>query len=196
MGKLFIFMGKSASGKDTLYQKIREKNPELKSVIPYTTRPIRTGETEGKEYHFVTVEQLKQLEKEEKVVECRCYHTVRGDWYYFTAHDGQIDFSAGDYVMISTLEGYEKIREFYGAERVEPIYIEVEDFLRLERSLKRERQQDNPCVAEVCRRFLTDEEDFSEEKLMEAGIRQRIQNDNLEEAISRIEAILANKKGR
>ena len=62
MGKLFIFMGKSASGKDTLYQKVRERNPALKSVIPYTTRPIRTGETEGKEYHFVTVEQLKELE--------------------------------------------------------------------------------------------------------------------------------------
>lgn len=194
MGKLFIFMGKSASGKDTLYQKIMERNPELKSVIPYTTRPVRRGETEGKEYHFVTEEQLREWEKENKVVECRCYHTVRGDWYYFTADDGQIDFDRGNYGMISTLEGYEKIRQYYGEEKVEPIYIEVEDFVRMERSLNREKQQDNPCVAEVCRRYLMDEKDFAEEKLKKAEITKRVKNENLEEAICQIEAILANKK--
>lgn len=194
MGRLFVFMGKSASGKDTLYQKIKERESHLKSVIPYTTRPIRSGETEGKEYHFVSFEQMKQWERENKIVECRCYHTVRGDWYYFTAEDGQIDFSESSYMMISTLEGYEKLREFYGADNVVPIYIEVEDFLRLERSLKRERQQKQPCVAEVCRRFLADEEDFSEEKLQKAGIGTRIKNHVLEEAIHQIEAVLENKK--
>ena len=188
MGKLFIFMGKSAAGKDTLYQKIMERNPELKSVIPYTTRPIRAGETEGKEYHFVTEEQLKDLENAHKVVECRCYHTVRGDWYYFTADDGQIDFAEGNYCMISTLEGFEKIKEYYGEENVEPIYIQVNDFVRIKRSLNREKQQDNPCVAEVCRRFLTDEEDFADEKLERAGITKRITNRKLEQAIC------ANKK--
>ena len=194
MGKLFVFMGKSAVGKDTLYQHVMDRNPDLKSVVPYTTRPIRMGETEGKEYHFVTEVQMRELESRQKVVECRCYHTVLGDWYYFTADDGQIDFDRGNYCMISTLEGFEKIREYYGGDRVEPIYIEVNDFVRIKRSLNRERQQDNPCVSEVCRRFLADDEDFSEDKLERAGITTRIINLKLEKAICQIEAILADKK--
>ena len=47
MGKIFYVMGKSASGKDTIYKELRERIPELKTVVLYTTRPIRDGETEG-----------------------------------------------------------------------------------------------------------------------------------------------------
>lgn len=192
MGKLFIFMGKSASGKDTLYQKIMDAHSELKKVVSYTTRPIRSGEEEGNEYHFVTKEQLQKMEKDGKVIELRCYETIKGPWYYFTADDGQIDFADGDYCLISTLEGYEKIRNYFGEEKVVPVYIEVEDFLRISRSLEREQAQKAPCVAEVCRRFLADEADFSEEKLREAGIFTRVQNNDLADAICQIEAILKN----
>ncbi|MCH5252585.1 MAG: guanylate kinase [Lachnospiraceae bacterium] len=194
MGKLFVFMGKSASGKDTLYREILKRNPTLQPVIPYTTRPIRAGETQGQEYHFVTEKEMRQMEQENKIVECRCYQTVKGPWYYFTAEDGQIDFEKGNYCLISTLEGYEKIRDFYGEKQVVPLYIEVEDFQRMERSLQREKKQEAPCVAEVCRRFLADEKDFSEEKLKAAKIDKRIMNEKLSEAIYQIEGIL--KSGR
>lgn len=187
MGFLFVFMGKSATGKDTLYRHIMERHKELKPVITYTTRPIRSGETEGKEYHFVTVEQLEEWKRQQRVVECRCYQTVKGPWYYFTLDDGQIDFSQGNSCMISTLEGYEQIRRFYGKERVIPLYIQVPDILRIERSLAREKEQETPCVAEVCRRFLADEEDFCEDNLERLGISQRIENISLEDAILQIE---------
>lgn len=192
MGRLFVFMGKSASGKDTLYREVMQQHEELHPVIPYTTRPIRAGETEGEEYHFVTEEQMEEMKRAGQIVECRCYQTVKGPWYYFTAEDGQIDFDRGDFVLISTLEGYEQIRRFYGADRVVPLYIEVEDILRMERSLARERQQEKPCVAEVCRRFLADEEDFSEDNLMRLGITRRISNISMEEAIYQIEEALKN----
>lgn len=194
MGKLFVMMGKSASGKDTLYRRMMERYTELHPVIPYTTRPIRAGESEGAEYHFVPIERMEQMKRNGQIVECRCYQTVKGPWYYFTADDGQIDFAKGDYALISTLEGYEQIRDFYGEDRVVPLYIEVEDFLRLERALSREQQQAAPCVAEVCRRFLADEEDFSEEKLRRLDISQRISNISAEEALAQIGQAL--KSGR
>lgn len=190
MGKLFVFMGKSASGKDTLYRMVRERHPELYPVVPYTTRPMRAGETEGEAYHFVTEEKLREMEQAGRVVECRCYETVKGPWYYFTADDGQIDFAKGNFCLISTLEGYEKIRMFYGERQVVPLYIEVPDFVRIERSLAREHEQERPCVAEVCRRFLADEQDFSEEKLRRAGIDRKISNVDREEAVRQIEALL------
>ena len=62
MGKIFYLMGKSASGKDTIFKKIREVCPELDTIVLYTTRPMRDGETDGVEYHFTSEEQLKVFE--------------------------------------------------------------------------------------------------------------------------------------
>ncbi len=187
MGKIYIVMGKSASGKDTIYKEILEKNAlDLKTVVGYTTRPIRQGEKEGVEYHFVDVTQFEKLKTEGKVIEARTYHTILGDWHYFTVADGQIDLASHDYIMLNTLEGYLATRQYYGEEKVVPIYIEVEDSLRLERAILREKQQKAPNFAEVCRRFLADEEDFSAENLKNAGIEKKYQNVNLEKCLAEI----------
>ena len=50
MGKIYYVMGKSASGKDTIYKRLVKKMPELGTVRMYTTRPIRDGETNGVEF--------------------------------------------------------------------------------------------------------------------------------------------------
>ena len=181
MSKIFVVMGKSASGKDTLYKRLlAEESLGLKTLVPYTTRPIRQGETDGVEYFFVTMDGMKELEAQGKIIECRCYHTIHGDWYYFTADDEQVDLDVQDYLMITTLVGYEKIRDYYGEDKVIPLYIEVEDGLRLERALKREQQEENHRYAEMCRRFLADCEDFSEENLKAAGIGKRYENIDFE----------------
>lgn len=88
--------------------------------------------------------------------------------------------------MIGTLESYQKIVEYFGNETVIPIYIEVEDGLRLQRALDRERIQDTPKYEELCRRFLADARDFSEEKLKEAGIKMRFVNCDLRETAQKI----------
>ena len=127
MGRIYYLLGKSATGKDTLYKEILKRRPKLRTVTMYTTRPIREGEQDGVEYHFVDDKQLAELETDGKIVELRAYNTVHGIWKYFTVDDGQIDLEQGDYLLIGTLETYEKIREYYGAEHLVPIYIEVED---------------------------------------------------------------------
>lgn len=186
MSKIFYVMGKSSSGKDTIYKEIREQMPELRSITPYTTRPIREGETDGVEYFFVDEERLHQMQEEERVIEVRSYHTKCGIWTYFTADDGQIDLQKYDYLVIGTLESYSGMREYFGDEKIIPIYIEVEDGLRLERALGRERQQKEPKYAEMCRRFLADSEDFSEENLKKAGIERRFENVELEKCLEEI----------
>ena len=57
---------------------------------------------------------------------------------------------------------------------------------RIERSLNREIEQKNPCVSEVCRRFLADASDFSEDKLREAGITHRFVNDDMDTVLAEI----------
>lgn len=187
MGKIYYVMGKSSSGKDTIYKMLLERHPQFHTVVPYTTRPIREGERDGVEYFFVDAEELHEMQKAEKIIEMRSYNTKCGIWTYFTADDGQIDLDRYDYLMIGTLVSYRALREYFGEERLVPIYIEVEDGLRLSRALERERRQADPKYAEMCRRFLADTEDFSEENIRAAGIIYRFQNTELEKCASEIE---------
>ena len=76
------------------------------------------------------------------------------------------------------------------------VYIEVEDGERLQRALDRERAQETPGYAELCRRFLTDSEDFSEENIEKSGIEKRFQNTNLQECIQEITAYILEVKER
>ena len=177
MGKLFCIMGKSASGKDTIFRRLTEdERLSLKKVVPYTTRPSRKGEENGRDYYFVSEDKYEKMCRERRIIERRTYQTVNGPWHYFTADDGQIDLSKGSYIIICTLEAYVQICRYYGKENVIAIYIEVEDAVRLERAFLREKSQNQPNYAEMCRRFLADCEDFSEEKLQEAGIVKRYEN--------------------
>ena len=186
MGKIFYIMGKSASGKDSIDKELRNRLPRLKTITIYTTRPIRVGETDGVEYYFVDESRLQKLVQENKVIELRTYHTVHGEWHYFTVDDGQFRLAEESYLMIGTLESYEKLKEYFGAAKVVPLYIEVEDGERLARALARERQQKNPKYAELCRRFLADSKDFSEENLQKAGISERFYNENMEDTVKKI----------
>lgn len=191
MGKIFCLMGKSSSGKDTIYRELfKRQDISLKKIIPYTTRPIREGEEEGREYHFCNEDQVTQLQNANKIVELRAYDTVYGVWKYFTVDDGQVDLADNSYLLIGTLETYVKIRQYYGAAQVVPIYIEVEDGERLLRAIAREKEQKIPKYAEMCRRFLADSEDFSEEKLKEAGVSVRFENEKLENTIEKVAAYI------
>ena len=195
-GKIYCMMGKSASGKDSLYKAVLERQSvPLKTFTTYTTRPIRSNETNGIEYYFVTPGQFQKMQEDGKVIEYRCYHTVFGDWYYFTADDGQINDS-DDYITIMTLDGYRSLCDYYGKDRVIPIYINVEDGLRLERALNRERQQAVPAYAEMCRRFLADSEDFSEENLKKLDICRQFENDDFDRCLNEICDFIGSAQGR
>ena len=193
MGYLYVLMGKSATGKDSIYKKLLENTElNLKEVVLYTTRPMRKKEIEGVEYHFVTEDKLKEFRSDGKVIEERCFNTIDGPWYYFTVNDGNIDLMTGDYICINTLAGFNQIRKYLVNDKVKPVYIEVSDIELIKRAVKREEKQINPNVAELCRRFLADNADFSEDnlKLSEIDIKFRFKNDELETCVDKITAFI------
>uniref|UniRef100_I5ATU5 Guanylate kinase n=1 Tax=Eubacterium cellulosolvens (strain ATCC 43171 / JCM 9499 / 6) TaxID=633697 RepID=I5ATU5_EUBC6 len=179
MNHIFYIMGKSACGKDHIYtallnnEKLRGK---LEPLIIYTTRPKRKREKDGREYFFSNEKKLADLRNSGRIIEERVYQTVYGPWYYFTADEGQIELDKYSYLGIGTLESFRKLVKYFGEAVMIPVYIEVDDGIRLERALKRERKQEVPKYKEMCRRFLADCKDFSEEQIEEAGIRRRFEN--------------------
>ena len=187
MSRIFFVLGKSCSGKDTIFRYLKEKKElKLKTVVGYTTRPMRVGEENGKEYFFVDRDELEKLKIEGKIIECRDYDTVYGIWSYFTVDDGQINLGKDNYLYIGTLQSYMEMTKYYGNDVVVPLYIEVETGERLSRAVKREREQSNPKYTELCRRFIADEEDFKEENIRKAGINKRYINGDLDKCISEI----------
>lgn len=166
MSRIFCIVGKSCSGKDTLYQHLLAQGRSgLVPVVPCTTRPRRSGEVDGQTYRFVDEEQLAAYEQAGQVIEKRQYHTTKGIWTYFTL---KFQLEPGkDYILINTLDGAQGLIRAYGTEIVQLIYLYVDDRTRLMRYIDRESQQAAPDYAEVCRRYLADEQDFSPERLAE-----------------------------
>lgn len=186
---LYYLMGKSASGKDSIFHKLLEKT-KWKSLIPYTTRPMRDGEVEGQEYHFISTNQFKSNIDRGIMAEFREYDTVFGKWYYGTilpadrTKEGK--GKKESYLAIGTLESYLQLKQKLGPENICPIYIEVPDELRLERAFHREEGRGNMTREEILRRFKADDEDFSEEKLKEAGVERRYLNLDISSCLNEI----------
>ena len=145
MAQIFVIMGKSSSGKDTIFSKlVGQADCGLRTVTMYTTRPMRDGEADGREYFFTDEEGFQRLKDRGKIIEAREYHTFHGLWRYFTVDDGQIE-PEYSYIMISTLEAYRHLQVYFGADRIVPVLIELDDGIRLQRALNRELKQENIC---------------------------------------------------
>lgn len=193
MNKIFCIVGKSASGKDTIYKEITTRyQNELDGVVLGTTRPMRTGEKDGIDYRFFSDEQLLELEKEGKVIEKRQYNTMQGVWSYFTL---EFENTEKNHILITTLEGAHSITDRYGEENVFIIYLIIDDKKRLLRCIERESRQDTPDYSEVCRRFIADQKDFSEEKIRKFNNIYYIDSaESIENCISQWDALYAKMK--
>ena len=70
---LFVVSGPSGTGKDTVVAKLLGSHPEIEKTVSATTRTMREGEVNGKNYHFLTKEQFETALAEGNIVEHTCY---------------------------------------------------------------------------------------------------------------------------
>ncbi len=191
MGKIILFMGPSSSGKNIIKNRlIKENKFAFKEIIMSTTRPMRIGEVEGREYYFKTEKEMLELEEQGKIIEKRKYDTIYGPWYYFTT-SYNIDLENYNYIGDNTLEGLDQFVKFYGLENIISLLIKVDDGVRLQRALDREKREESPKYQELCRRFLADSRDFSEENISKRPITSIINNNgNLDNTMEEVEKVL------
>lgn len=191
MRKIVLFMGKSSSGKDTIIHKIIKENKyDLKNIVMHTTRPPRAEEIDGREYHFSTREEMLKLKAQKMIVESREYETRYGLWYYFTVCSS-INLNKNNYIASNTLVGFEQYLNYYGKDNIISILINLDDGIRLQRALNREKKEKNPTYDELCRRFLSDSEDFSLKNIEKYPIDYVITNEqNIENTMEEVNKIL------
>ena len=77
--KPLMVIGPSAVGKDTMINRLKNKYPNVIYKLPsYTTRPMRSGETDGVDYFFVTKEKFFQLKNKGELFGIQEYNN---NWY-------------------------------------------------------------------------------------------------------------------
>lgn len=159
--KIVILTGKSASGKDTLQNYLAEVYG-FRRMMSSTDRPMRPGETDGKEYNFRTKSEFSRLIEENKLIESREYGTivngVPDTWRYGLEKIDDMDETV-NYVAVLDLSGAQKVKALYPKETT-VFYLYAPDEIREERC----KQRGDFDVTEWERRLAKDEDDFSAEK--------------------------------
>lgn len=140
---MIIIMGESASGKTTLANMFVEKHPDYHKVVTYTTRPMREGEVDGVDYHFITDEKFNQLVQDGFFIEYAKYR----DWQYGTAKSDCTNNKKA--LAVLTPAGMRKLKRI--DENVISVYLYVDRHTRLLSNLFR---GDN--IDEAYRRNLSD----------------------------------------
>lgn len=157
MYNLIAFYGESGSGKDALAADLIKKYPDIfEKIISYSSRPKRDYESNGNPYWFIATDDFKKMIDNGEMLE---YTVFNEDWYYGTA----IDSLKQDKINIGIFnpEGIEFLYNLNEEENFNIIFVRVKclnDTTRIFRTLTRES---NPNCYEICRRFVTDTEDFN-----------------------------------
>ena len=149
--KILAICGPAGSGKDwLLHQLVELSNGQLHEIISTTTRPMREGEQNGVNYHFVSDEIFAQLVFNNMMLEATSF---RG-WYYGTCFEA-LDIKKPN-IGVFNPDG---VRALLGDPRLEVMVVEIksDDKTRLIRQLQRET---NPDCDEIVRRYQTDKSDF------------------------------------
>lgn len=185
--KIYFLVGQSSTGKDTIKSKLLSIMPSLKDYVYCTTRPMRDGEVNGREYLFKSRKDYENDIKSGAVIESRVYN-FNGDTpvvYYSLAKE--IDEEL--YIVTGTPDMCHSYIKYYGSDIVKPIFIVVPDRERLMRAIKRE-DTNKGNYKEVARRFYDEFDEYTNENILSLSGVEYVNNDSLEDCIEDIRCII------
>lgn len=158
-GKILFLCGKGGTGKDSVMGFLVRKYPDIfERFVITTTRPMRDGEVDGVDYHFCTREDFARKVVNNEFCIAEYYNVVNGNSNYYGV--GDIPNSSDKvYVLCGTNTQYDKLKARYGG-RVIGVYLYNTAYTSLTRMLSRLRDRKESNVLEVCRRVLSDSQDY------------------------------------
>ncbi len=184
-GVLFIVSAPSGTGKTTLVERLVDLTPGVEISRSYTSRPARSGESDGVDYHFVSREQFERMRETGEFLE---WAEVFGDLYGTAAADTERHLAAGaDLILVIDVQGARKLRAL--GVRAATVFVLPPSFEVLEQRL-RGRSKDSD--ARMRRRLEVAREEvhaFPEYDYL-------VINDDLDGAVARLRAIVLAERAR
>ena len=149
---MIVLIGKSCSGKDRISKELI-KNHGYKSIVRYTTRPMRKGEKQEITYHYISEDEFRQKIKDGFFAEWKDYSTTQGIWYYGTSYE-DLDNADEETVIILPPDRYKEVLENIH-NNLTAIYVYANNTTIKKRLSKRGDNKE-----EALRRIVQDNDDF------------------------------------
>ena len=162
MKTITLFLGKSGAGKDYYLKKYLSEHKNTKAIVSITTRPPRPNEKNGVDYRFVSEDTFWTYKLTGQLIEYREYQTEFGEWLYATP--SFVNNVYNDYVGVVDINGAIDIIKYYRNCKnivIHCYYIDTDDNIRIQRAIVRGGFNES----EWNRRMITDNNDFSKERL-------------------------------
>lgn len=185
-GSLIIISGTTCAGKGTVVKELVERNENLALSISYTSRAMREGEVNGVNYYFVTKEEFEEKIKNDEFLE---YAYVHNSNYYGTPKKEVKEMlDAGkDVILEIEVQGAQLIKEMFPETIL--IFIMAPSMAEVKRRIKARGQETDE---QIIKRFQTAYQEINEIP----KYNYVVVNDEIINAISKIEAILVSEKCR
>lgn len=185
-GSLIIISGTTCAGKGTVIKKLLERNKNMVLSLSYTSRPIRKGEVDGIDYKFISHEEFERKIKNEDFLE---YAKVRYGEYFGTPKENIENLlEAGkDVILEIDVQGAKQIKKKLPETIL--IFIMAPSIEEIKRRIKARGAE---TAEQIVDRFQTAYREINEVN----KYNYVVVNDNLEEAIQKVEAILISEKCR
>ena len=136
--KLFVLVGKSASGKSTILNDVLSKL-EIPVLMSYTTRPPRANEIDGKDYNFVTFTAFDEDYKNENILEYDVFRidSLKQTWIYYSKKSDLLLPNTSQIKVVSPVGLAQLMSNKELRENIVSIFIDCPDRLRQKRYLSR-----------------------------------------------------------
>ncbi|GBC98498.1 Guanylate kinase [bacterium HR17] len=178
-GRLFVVSGPSGVGKGTLVTEALKRLPHMRRAITYTTRPPRSGEVAGQDYHFVSPEEFERLKDEGAFLE---WAEVYGNFYGSPRAEVERLRDAGyDVVLVLDVQGALTVKR--KCPEAILIFVEPPSIAELQRRLE-ERGTDPPDA--IARRLAKAQWEMEQAAFFD----HRVLNDTVERAVNELVRVL------
>jgi len=132
-GRMIVICAPSGTGKSTLLERLKKEHPELEWSISCTTRPMRAGEINGKDYHFISVEEFKKQIDEDQFIE---WAKVHSNYYGTSKKFVDEGLNQGRKLLFDLdVQGADAMKKIYG-DKANVIFIEPPSIDELEKRLR------------------------------------------------------------
>lgn len=185
-GDLIIISGTTCAGKGTVIKKLLERHNDLLLSISYTSRPKRDNEKDGVDYYFVTKEKFEEKIANDDFLE---YAKVQYNDYYGTPKKEVVeDLEKGkDVILEIDVEGAKQIKKMFPETIL--IFIMAPSMEEVKRRIKMRGKENNEQIVSRFKKAYNEINEINNYNYV-------VVNDDLEEAVSKVEAILTSEKLR